>query len=672
MCGIVGYIGGRPALPILLNGLRRLEYRGYDSVGVAVMDSDRCAPWIVKTRGRVKDLEEKLAVLGLDHGGEHEDGRCREHCNGTGTAGIGHTRWATHGDPSDTNSHPHTDCTGRIIVVHNGIIENFLTLRELLTATGHTFRSETDTEVVPHLLETYYYRQRQPDPALDLVEAVRKVALQLQGAYALVVMGQDEPNYLVAVRKASPLVIGLGQGENFVASDIPALMPYTRRVLVAEDGELAVISRDGVRLERLADRQPVEREPFEVTWDPGRAEKGGYAHFMLKEIHEQPRALRDTLRGRISPDGRRVLLNELLPAATTSPNSTLVSGLRCARSPAPVLTPEALRQLRRIAIVACGTAAHAGLVGKYMIERLAGIPVDWDIASEYRYRHPFVDHRTLFVAVSQSGETIDTLAALREAKARGAQTLTITNVVGSTLARESDWTLYTWAGPEIAVASTKAYTAQVEVLTLLALWLRQELGGRVDMQPPMETPGEGDEPAMVIAALQALPEQVEAVLKKEALVADVARRLAAHDDVFFIGRHLDYAIAMEGQLKLKEISYIHAEAYPAGELKHGTLALISEGVPVVAVVTQEALREKTISNIQEVRARGAHVIGLVLEGDTETARHCHQVFYLPRTVRWLTPVLAAVPLQLLAYYAAVARGHDVDKPRNLAKSVTVE
>ncbi|HHV54694.1 MAG TPA: glutamine--fructose-6-phosphate transaminase (isomerizing) [Firmicutes bacterium] len=651
MCGIVGYIGGRPALPILLDGLRRLEYRGYDSVGVAVMDSDRCAPWIVKTRGRVKDLEEKLAALRLDHGRGYRDGHCRERRDGTGTAGIGHTRWATHGNPSDVNSHPHTDCTGRIIVVHNGIIENFLPLRELLIATGHTFRSETDTEVIPHLLETYYYRQGQSDPALDLVEAVRKVALQLQGAYALVVMGEEEPDHLVAVRKASPLVIGLGRGENFVASDIPALLPYTRRVLVAEDGELAVISRDGVRLERLADRQPVEREPFEVTWDPGRAEKGGYAHFMLKEIHEQPRALRDTLRGRISTDGGRVLFNELLP---------------------PVLTPEVLRELRRIAIVACGTAAHAGLVGKYMIERLAGIPVDWDIASEYRYRHPFVDHRTLFVAVSQSGETIDTLAALREAKARGAQTLTITNVVGSTLARESDWALYTWAGPEIAVASTKAYTAQVEVLALFALWLRQELGGRVDMPPPMKTPGEDDEPARVIAAVQALPEQVEAVLKKEALVADVARRLAAHDDVFFIGRNLDYAIAMEGQLKLKEISYIHAEAYPAGELKHGTLALISEGVPVVAVVTQEALREKTISNIQEVRARGAHVIGLVLEGDTETARHCHEVFYLPRTVRWLTPVLAAVPLQLLAYYAAVARGHDVDKPRNLAKSVTVE
>ncbi|MCG0239975.1 MAG: glutamine--fructose-6-phosphate transaminase (isomerizing) [Firmicutes bacterium] len=609
MCGIVGYIGEQQALPILLEGLKRLEYRGYDSAGVAVLSG--AVPKVVKTRGRLQHLEEKLAG---------------EDC--PGTVGIGHTRWATHGHPSDANAHPHTDCTGRFVVIHNGIIENFLSLKEQLIASGHTFRSETDTEVIPHLLETYYQG--------DLVEAVRKVAGQLQGAYALAVICQDEPDKIVAVRKASPLIIGLGEGENFLASDIPALLKYTRRVLVVEDGELAVLTRQGVTLQTL-DGRPVARQVLEVTWDAGQAEKGGYAHFMLKEIHEQPRAIADTLRGRIHPDGRQVVLPEL------------------------GLTPEEARRLSKIAIVACGTAAYAGLVGKYLIENLAGIPVEWDIASEYRYRDPFVDDRTLFVAVSQSGETIDTLAALREARSRGARVLTITNVVGSTLARESDWALYTWAGPEIAVASTKAYTTQIVVLALLAVWLGQVTGR---LQP--------EAAAEILAALRALPEQVETVLHQEPAVAEAATRLARHDDVFFIGRHLDYAVALEGQLKLKEISYIHAEAYPAGELKHGTLALITDGVPVVAVNTQEALKEKTISNIQEVRARGAHVIGLALAGDEETARHCHEVFYVPRTVRWLAPVLAVVPLQLLAYYAAVARGHDVDKPRNLAKSVTVE
>nr|PZN45362.1 MAG: glutamine--fructose-6-phosphate transaminase (isomerizing) [Bacillota bacterium] len=609
MCGIVGYIGEQQALPILLEGLKRLEYRGYDSAGVAVLNG--AVPKVVKTRGRLQHLEEKLAG---------------EDC--PGTVGIGHTRWATHGHPSDANAHPHTDCTGRFVVIHNGIIENFLSLKEQLVASGHTFRSETDTEVIPHLLEAYYEG--------DLVEAVRKVAGQLQGAYALAVLCQDEPDKIVAVRKASPLIIGLGEGENFLASDIPALLKYTRRVLVVEDGELAVLTRHGVTLQTL-DGRPVERQVLEVTWDAGQAEKGGYPHFMLKEIHEQPRAIADTLRGRIHPDGRQVVLPEL------------------------GLTPEEVRRLSKIAIVACGTAAYAGLVGKYLIENLAGIPVEWDIASEYRYRDPFVDDRTLFVAVSQSGETIDTLAALREARSRGARVLTITNVVGSTLARESDWALYTWAGPEIAVASTKAYTTQIVVLALLAVWLGQATGR---LHP--EAAGE------ILGALRALPEQVEAVLRLEPAVAEAAARLARHDDVFFIGRHLDYAVALEGQLKLKEISYIHAEAYPAGELKHGTLALITDGVPVVAVNTQEALKEKTISNIQEVRARGAYVIGLALAGDEETARHCHEVFYLPRTVRWLAPVLAVVPLQLLAYHAAVARGHDVDKPRNLAKSVTVE
>ncbi len=609
MCGIVGYIGGQKALPVLIDGLRKLEYRGYDSAGVAVIADGRTH--VVKSKGRLANLEEKVA-------GQLE---------GAGI-GIGHTRWATHGRPSDDNSHPHTDCTGRFVVIHNGIIENYMPLRELLIEHGHQFQSETDTEVIPHLLEAYYHG--------DLVETVRKVAAQLQGAYSLAVICQDEPDKIVCVRMASPLVLGLGEGENFLASDIPALLKYTRQALVVNDGEMAILSRDGIALSKL-DGTPVQRETLHVTWDPGQAEKGGYAHFMLKEIHEQPRALRDTLMGRISADNSQAILNELN------------------------LTSEEVRSIRKITIVACGTAAHAGLVGKYQIEKLAGIPVEWDIASEYRYRDPFVDEDTLFVAVTQSGETADTLAALREARRKGARVLTITNVVGSSIARESDWALYTWAGPEIAVASTKAYTTQLVVFTLLAVWLGQQSGR---LAP--------EEATRILTGLRALPEQVEQVLEQEPDIARAAAELARRDDVFFIGRHLDYAVAMEGQLKLKEISYIHAEAYAAGELKHGTLSLIVQGVPVIALNTQAELKEKTISNIQEVRARDAHVLGVALAGDTETAPHCHQILYIPRTERWLAPVLSVLPLQLIAYYAAVARGHDVDKPRNLAKSVTVE
>ncbi|BDG61650.1 glutamine--fructose-6-phosphate transaminase (isomerizing) [Caldinitratiruptor microaerophilus] len=616
MCGIVGYVGQEPALPILLEGLRRLEYRGYDSAGVAVLVDGQ--PHVVKAVGRIAQLEERLS------GGEASAIR-----SGTGaTVGIGHTRWATHGRPSDTNSHPHTDCTGRFVVIHNGIIENYLQLREVLTAHGHVFRSETDTEVIPHLLEAYYQG--------DLVEAVRKVASQLHGAYALAVLCRDEPDRIVAVRLASPVVIGLGQGENFLASDIPALLPYTRRVLVLNDGEMAVLTRDRVQILTLQGG-PVEREPMEVTWDAARAEKGGYAHFMLKEIHEQPQALRDTLRGRLSPDGRRVTLPEV------------------------GLTPEEVRRLRKVALVACGTASHAGLVGRYLIERLAGIPVEWDVASEYRYRDPMLGPDSLFVAISQSGETADTLAALREARAKGAKVLAIVNVVGSSIAREADWALHTWAGPEIAVASTKAYTTQLVAVTLLAVWLGQA-AGRLDE----------DGAARILAALRDLPAQAEQVLAQEAEVQRVASDLARHDDVFFIGRGLDYAVALEGQLKLKEISYIHAEAYPAGELKHGTLALITKGVPVVALSTQPALAPKTLSNIQEVRARGAAVIAVALEGDEQVPRHADTVFTIPRTDPLVAPALAVIPLQLLAYYAAVLRGHDVDRPRNLAKSVTVE
>ncbi|MBP2018046.1 glucosamine--fructose-6-phosphate aminotransferase (isomerizing) [Symbiobacterium terraclitae] len=609
MCGIVGYIGEQNALPILIDGLKRLEYRGYDSAGVAVIAEGET--WVEKSAGRLSELEARIA-------GHPAAGR----------VGIGHTRWATHGRPSDMNAHPHTDASGRFAVVHNGIIENYAQLREELQRQGHVFRSETDTEVIPHLIAAHY--------AGDIVEAVRRVVPLLRGAFALAVVCQQEPEKIVAVKAASPLVIGLGEGETLLASDIPALLPYTRQVIVMEEGWLAVLTREGVSISTV-EGKPVLPRITHVDWDPGQAERGGYAHFMLKEIHEQPRAMRDTLSGRLDPAGGRVLLHEV------------------------GLTPDEVKALSKVAIVACGTAANAGLVGKYLIERLAQIPVEWDLASEYRYREPMIDERTLFVAVSQSGETADTLAAMREARSRGARILAVTNVVGSTVAREADWVLYTWAGPEIAVASTKAYTTQLVALTLLAIWLGQH-NGRID---PAEA-------RALVDALRRLPDQADRVLALEEAVKAAGEELARHNDAFFIGRNLDYAVAMEGQLKLKEISYIHAEAYAAGELKHGTLALITDGVPVVALNTQPDLVEKTISNIQETRARGAFVLGLAQEGDEETPRYCDRIFYLPRTHRYLMPALAVLPLQLLAYYAATARGTDVDKPRNLAKSVTVE
>lgn len=610
MCGIVGYIGQQPALPILIEGLKKLEYRGYDSAGIAVIQEG--AARVEKSVGRLANLETRVsdAVAG-------------------GHIGIGHTRWATHGRPSDMNSHPHSDCTGKFVVIHNGIIENYVQLKEVLQQHGHVFKSQTDTEVIPHLVESYYKG--------DLVDAVRHVAKMLRGAYALAVVCQDEPDKIVAVKEASPLVIGLGDGENFLASDIPAILKHTRRVIALEEGQMAVLTREGVTLTTV-DGEPLEPKILDVTWDPGQAERGGYPHFMLKEIHEQPQAIRDTLIGRISDDNTRVVLPEL------------------------TISDEIVNRLRKVAIVACGTASHAGFVGRYLIEKLAGIPVEWDIASEYRYRDPMADADTLFVAISQSGETADTLAAMREARRKGAKVMAITNVVGSSIAREADWVLYTWAGPEIAVASTKAYTTQLVAVTLLALWLGQHTG-RLD-------PNEAKE---MIVGLRDIYTQAAAVLEHmEEPVKQVAAELSRKEDVFFIGRNLDYAVALEGQLKLKEISYIHAEAYAAGELKHGTLALITKGVPVIALNTQPELSEKTISNIQEVRARDAYVIGVAMEGDTETKHHCDEVFYLPRTHKNLAPILSVLPLQMLAYYAATARGADVDKPRNLAKSVTVE
>jgi len=608
MCGIVGYVGHGAAVPFLVDGLKKLEYRGYDSAGIVVQNGGSLEGR--KRLGRLQELESVLSGLQ------------------TGNTGIGHTRWATHGRPSDENSHPHYDCGGRIAVVHNGIIENFLEIREWLAVNGHVFRSQTDTEVVPHLIEHYYQG--------DLEEAVRKALSHLRGSYALAVVSADEPGKVIGVQQDSPMIVGLGQGEFFLASDIPALLDRTRDVLILQDGEMAILSQDGVQVKDFSG-QLIERTPFRVPWDAVMAEKQGYNHFMLKEIHEQPRALRDTLRGRISRDGTRVVLADV------------------------GLSPVAARAIERVMVVGCGTAYHAGLVGRFLFERLAQLDAQADLASEFRYRSPLLDEGTLLVVVSQSGETADTLAALREGRRRGAKVLAITNVVGSSAAREADYVLYTWAGPEVAVASTKAYTTQLVAVSLLAAYLAQE---RATMPP--------EDLHRFLQGLQLLPNQVEAVLACEEQTRRLAEQITKSDDAFFIGRGLDYAVAMEGQLKLKEISYIHAEAYAAGELKHGTLALIEEGVPVVALATQRHVWEKMLSNITVVQARGAYVLALAPQGLTEAAQVSDEVIYLPPVDDLLAPAVAVIPLQLLSYYVSVARGCDVDKPRNLAKSVTVE
>ncbi|MFS8611629.1 glucosamine--fructose-6-phosphate aminotransferase (isomerizing) [Planifilum fulgidum] len=608
MCGIVGYIGPKQAQGILVEGLRKLEYRGYDSAGLAVYNGETLG--VCKAEGRLSELERRLSRQSLP-----------------GQLGIGHTRWATHGKPSDENAHPHMDMAQRFAVVHNGIIENYLELKEELLAKGCSFRSETDTEVVAHLLADQWDG--------DLVSTVRKAVRRMRGAYALAIISEFEPDKLVAVRLASPLIVGVGDGENFIASDIPAILEHTRDFYVLEDGEMAVITRDDVRLMKT-DGEPVERETLRVDWDIVTAEKGGYDHFMLKEIHEQPRAIRDTLTGRVK-GGQADLSREI------------------------ALSPEELREIERIHFVACGTAYHAGLVGKYVIEELVRIPVEVDVASEYRYRNPILTPRTLVVVVSQSGETADTLAALREAKKAGSRVLAITNVVGSTVAREADDVFITQAGPEIAVASTKAYTSQLIAIYLLGLYLAWIRGTRSEA-----------ELAEVVKHLEGLPELAERTLQLEGAVRLLAAEIAKKEDLFYIGRGLDYAVALEGSLKLKEITYIHSEAYTAGELKHGTLALIEEGVPVIALATQTALYDKMVSNIEEVKARGARVLGIALEGDEELHKLADEVLTIPRTLSLLTPVLTVIPLQLLAYHACVARGYDVDKPRNLAKSVTVE
>ena len=609
MCGIVGYVGDKEAAGFLVEGLAKLEYRGYDSAGIAVFDGAKIG--VEKSVGRLAALRDKLKGHELK-----------------GTMGIGHTRWATHGRPSDVNSHPHTDCSGDFVVVHNGIIENYLTLKEELIENGHSFKSETDTEVVAHLIEEVYNG--------DFVASVREVLRRVEGSYSLVFMSSKHPGTLIATKQDNPLVIGVGEGENFIASDIPAIIQRTRRTYILNDGELAVITKDSIK---ISNRQgePVTKKIFEVNWNAEAAEKGGYEHFMLKEIHEQPKAVRDTMSQRIAKDGKTIVMDELKWDA------------------------DYLNSFNKIYIVACGTAYHAGMVGKYYIEKLARTVVEVDVASEFRYREPIVDENTLFIAVSQSGETSDTLAAMKESKRLGAKTLAITNVVGSSIAREADQVLYTWAGPEIAVASTKAYTTQIVLFFMLALYMAEI---KKTVAP--------ERVAELIAQLQKIPAQISETLSDVEPLKTFAKRYGFNDDVFYIGRGLDYHVALEGSLKLKEISYIHAEAYAAGELKHGTLALIVEGVPVIALATQKSVYEKTLSNIKEVKARDAVVIGIATEGDEELEKYVDHVMKVPETDELVIPILTVVPLQLLAYYAAITRGCDVDKPRNLAKSVTVE
>ncbi|SFD96340.1 glucosamine--fructose-6-phosphate aminotransferase (isomerizing) [Paenibacillus catalpae] len=610
MCGIVGYIGKRDSQDILIEGLKKLEYRGYDSAGIAVFTTNGLE--IKKSKGRLAVLEDKLRDEPLQ-----------------GSVGIGHTRWATHGKPSDVNSHPHTDNSAKFSVVHNGIVENYLDLKDELTAKGHRFVSETDTEVISHLVADEYDG--------NIVEAVQRAVKRMRGAFALGVLTEFEPERLVAVRFASPLVIGVGEGENFIGSDIPAILEHTRNVYILNDGEMAVLTRNGVEL-MTTEGEFISKEIYHVDWDLVTAEKAGFDHFMLKEIYEQPKAYRDTMLGRIAEDGKSVNLQELK------------------------MTEDYVKTIRKVHIVACGTAYHAGMVGKTVIESLARIPVETDVASEYRYRSPIITPDTLVIVVSQSGETADTLAALREAKRNGARVLAITNVVGSSVAREADDVLVTLAGPEIAVASTKAYTSQLIVFYLFGLHLAGILGTKDEATV-----------AGIIAAMNELPEQVESILENAPVLKQVAESISHHKSLFFIGRGVDYAVAQEGSLKLKEISYIHSEAYAAGELKHGTLALIEDGIPVIALVTQEELYEKTLSNIKEVKARGAHVLGLANAGsEVEVGKSVDELFAIPKTLPLLTPALSVVPLQLISYYASLALGHDVDKPRNLAKSVTVE
>lgn len=609
MCGIVGYIGDKQAAPFLLDGMSKLEYRGYDSAGIAVFERGRIR--VEKCVGRLEALRQKLS------------GNMP-----AGTMGIGHTRWATHGRPSDRNAHPHADSSGEFVVVHNGIIENYMSLKEELLAKNHVFLSETDSEVVAHLMAVNYNG--------DFEETVKKVLGMIEGSYSLVFLCAKEPDKLICTKKDNPLVIGLGSGENFIASDIPAIIAKTRRTFIMNDGEIATVTKDEVWVQDIKGT-PISKKVFEVNWNAEAAEKGGFEHFMLKEIYEQPKAMRDTMTGRVAHDGSRIDFEELN------------------------WTKEDFADISKIFIIGCGTAYHAGMVGKYYLEQLARVPVEVDIASEFRYRNPIIDSSCLTIIISQSGETSDTLAALKEARRLGSRTLAITNVVGSSVAREADQVAYTHAGPEIAVASTKAYTTQLLLMLMLAVYVGQIKGNLND-----------DRSRELVTAIKQVPEQIHQLLENVEQLKVFATQYGNSEDVFYLGRSLDYAVALEGALKMKEISYIHAEAYAAGELKHGTLALIVEGVPVIVLATQNDVYDKTISNLQEVKARDAVVIAIAQEGDSNIAKYADHVIFIPRAEKYLTPLLSVLPLQLLAYYAALTRGCDVDKPRNLAKSVTVE
>lgn len=608
MCGIVGYVGKKQAVPILMDGLSKLEYRGYDSAGVAVMQDGEIK--IKKSKGRLAVLQEKL-----DNGEPL-----------SGVMGIGHTRWATHGEPSDTNSHPHLSRSGRFAVVHNGIIENYIKLRQMLINKGFEFISETDTEVIAQLVE-YYYNG-------DIVETLTKVVERVEGSYALGILCADNPDSFVAVRKESPLIVGLGEGENFIASDVPAILAHTRDVYFLENDEIVLLDAENVKVYNL-DGEEIKKEPYHVEWDISAAEKGGYEHFMFKEIMEQPRVIRDTVQPRIR-DGK-IVLDDIS------------------------LTAEYIKGINKIYIVACGSAYHVGVVGKYVIEAMTRIPVEVTVASEFRYMNPIVDDKTLTVVISQSGETADTIAAMREAKRLGSRTFAIVNAVGSAIAREADDVLYTWAGPEISVATTKAYSTQVTAIYLLSLYIAQELN-MIDDET-LKTK---------IDALEKLPENIQKILDNKEQIQYMASQYYNAKNVFFLGRTLDYAVALEGSLKLKEISYIHSEAYAAGELKHGPIALIEQGTVVVALCTVNKLFDKMLSNIKEVKARGAVLIAIAEEGHTDIEHEADHVIYLPKCDELALPSEAVIPLQLFSYYIASLKGLDIDKPRNLAKSVTVE
>ena len=608
MCGIVGYVGNSQAAPILLDGLSKLEYRGYDSAGIAVYDGEKIHAQ--KACGRLKVLSE------LTHDG----------ATMPGTAGIGHTRWATHGAPTGSNAHPHFNQDESIAVVHNGIIENYQKLKKYLEGKGFQFVSDTDTEVVAHLLD-YYYKE-------DPMEAILRVMNRVEGSYALGIMFKSHPGVLYAVRKDSPLIVGHGGDGNLIASDVPAVLKYTRNVYFIQNEEIAVLSGESISFYNV-DGEEIAKEPSTIDWDINAAEKGGYEHFMLKEMYEQPQTVRDTLSPRIK--GGLVDIEEL------------------------GMSDEEIRGIGRLHIIACGSAYHTGMTAKYIFEGMARIPVDVDLASEFRYRNPILAENDLVIIISQSGETADSLAALREAKSRGIKTLGIVNVVGSSIAREADKVMYTWAGPEIAVATTKAYSAQLIAEYLLAIKFAQVRGEITEQQV-----------VSYLKDLQKLPEQIEMLLSNKGKIQHFANRYISAKDVFFVGRGIDYAISLEGSLKLKEISYIHSEAYAAGELKHGTISLIEEGTLVASVLTQEELYKKTISNIVELKSRGAFVLAVTNTGNTEIEKAADYVIYIPQTNRWFTNSLAIIPLQLFSYYVAVGKGCDVDKPRNLAKSVTVE